>query len=138
MASPLVSFGVLTIAKLVSVHGFGEARDSIRADTGVGSVDAVAAVVADLGVVRRVVADNGVKGVLILGDSSVRADRMVGSTGVLPDRRRFRESCLVKRGAGEFWAGMTKGARLLGERGCLIAADVDGCESAGLVMLGDD
>lgn len=74
---------------------------------------------ADLGVVSVVEADMGVKGVRALGESSVRAERRVGSTGVLPDRRRLRDICLVRRGAGEAEAGMTRGARLLGESGSL-------------------
>ncbi len=87
----------------------------MEADTGVGRVELVAA--ADRGVVASVEADSGVKGVLDRGESSVRAERMVGSTGVLPDRRRLRDSWRVRRGAVEPMAGMTSGARLLGDSG---------------------
>ena len=110
-ASDALSFGPLTAAWLAAFsHGLGEARASMGADTGVGRVEVVAA---DLGVMRA--PDRGVKGVL---DSSVRAERRLASTGVLPERRRVRESCLVSRCAGEPSVGMTRGARVLGERGC--------------------
>jgi hypothetical protein len=78
-------------------HGFGDDLDSIGADTGVGNVDAVMAERgADLGVVRVVEAERGVKGALDTGESSVRAVRIVGSNGVLPDRNRLKESCLLR------------------------------------------
>lgn len=110
-------------------HGLGEARDSIGAETGVARVEAVTEDrAADRGVVSAVDADRGVKGVRALGESSVRAERMVGSAGVLPDRRRLRDICLVRRGAGEAEGGMTSGARLLGERGSL-ALRIPGFES---------
>lgn len=75
----------------------GDDRDSIGAETGVGSVDAVMADNgADLGVTRVVDAERGVKGVLVKGECSVRAERMVGSSGVLPDRSRLNDICLVR------------------------------------------
>jgi hypothetical protein len=75
----------------------GDDRDSIGADTGVGNVDTVIAENgADLGVVRVVDADRGVNGVLVTGESSVRAERIVGSSGVLPDRSRLNDICLVR------------------------------------------
>jgi len=97
-------------------HGLGDDRHSIGADTGVGRVEVVMVeVAADRGVVK---AESGVYGVLAMGESSVRAERSVGSTGVLPDRRRFRESCRVRRGPDELLVGITSGARFFGERGC--------------------
>ena len=45
-------------------------------------------VAADLGVRA---AESGVKGVRILGESSVLAERIAGSTGVLPDRKRLSD-----------------------------------------------
>ncbi len=109
-ASARLSFGVPARAgEMILSHGVGDDRDSIGADTGVGSVEAVAA---DLGVVMA--ADRGVKGVLA---SSVRAERMPGSSELLPERRRVNESWRVRRGMTEFWVGMTKGAKVLGERG---------------------
>lgn len=78
-------------------HGLGDDRDSKGAETGVGNVDAVMADNgADLGVVRVVDAERGVKGVFVIGDSSVRAERIVGSSGVLPDRSRLKDICLVR------------------------------------------
>src|SRR6266699_2918977 len=115
LTSEVVSLGVVAPARWPSFHGLGEARDSRGADTGVARVEVVAA---DLGVATAFEADSGVKGVLPLGESSVRAERMVGSTGVLPDRRRLKDSCRVRRGTAEFWPGMTSGARLFGESGC--------------------
>jgi len=88
------------------------------ADTGVGSVDVVRAVLADLGVVSIVEAESGVKGVRVRGDSSARENRIAPSAGVLPDRRRVSEDCLVNRGTVELCAGMTRGASCLGDRGC--------------------
>lgn len=86
------------------------------ADTGVGSVELVMAVVAaDAGVKA---AEQGVKGVLILGESSVLADRSGMSTGVLPDRSRLSEACCVKRGTADVEAGITRGVRLFGDNGC--------------------
>lgn len=85
---------------------------------GVGRVeDTIAAVVADLGVVICVETERGVKGVLVMGESSVRADRVADSTGVLPERRRLSDSCLVRRGTVALREGMMRGARLLGDRG---------------------
>jgi len=72
-------------------------------------------VAADLGVSA---AERGVNGVRILGESSVLAERMAGSTGVLPDLRRLSDICRESRGTAAFGAGMTRGARLLGESGC--------------------
>ena len=98
-------------------HGFGEDRASIGADTGVGRVDVVMVdVAADFGVRA---AESGVNGVRILGESSVLAERIAGSTGVLPDRRRLRDICRVSLGTGAFGAGITSGVKLFGERGCL-------------------
>jgi len=117
-ASEAVSFGVPTAAASVGLsHGLGDARCSTGADNGVGSVEDVMAVVAaDLGVVSE--AESGVKGVLTRGDSSVRAERMGASTGVLPDRRRLREICRVNGGTAELEVGITSGVRLLGDNGC--------------------
>jgi len=70
-------------------HGFGDDRGSAGADTGVGRVEVVMVeVAADLGVRA---AESGVKGVRILGESSVLAERIAGSTGVLPDRKRLSD-----------------------------------------------
>jgi hypothetical protein len=73
-------------------HGFGDDRDSIGAETGVGSVDAVIADKgADIGVVTLVVdAERGVKGLL------VTAELMAGSSGVLPDLSRLEDTCLER------------------------------------------
>jgi hypothetical protein len=76
--------------------------------------------VADIGVVKAVDAERGVYGVLILGESSVFADRSVGSTGVLPDLNRFSDSCRVSLGAVVLCVGMTSGASCFGESGCLL------------------
>lgn len=118
-SSELLSFGVLTAAQCaVLSHGFGDARLSMGADTGVGSVEAVTAVVAaDLGVVR--VEESGVKGVLARGESSVLAERTGASTGVPPHRSRLSDICRVRRGTAELVAGITRGVRLFGDSGCL-------------------
>jgi hypothetical protein len=82
----------------------------------VGRVDVVMVdVAADLGVRA---AERGVKGVRILGESSVLAERRAGSTGVLPDRRRFSDICRESLGTAVLGGGITSGVRLLGERGC--------------------
>jgi len=72
-------------------------------------------VAADLGVRA---AESGVKGVRILGESSVLAERIAGSTGVLPDRKRLSDIWRLSRGMAALGAGITKGVRLLGESGC--------------------
>jgi hypothetical protein len=83
----------------------------------VANVEVVMAVVAaDLGVVKA--AESGVKGVLARGESSVRAERIGASTGVVPDRSRVRDGCWVRRGATEWHVGITRGARILGDNGC--------------------
>lgn len=81
-------------------HGFGEARYSMGAVTGVGSVEFVWTVDADLGVVK--LDDRGVYGVRITGDSSVLADRgaVPDSIGVLPARERFRDLWRLSLGTG--------------------------------------
>jgi hypothetical protein len=93
--SVVLWFGVVAVGLS---QGLGDERLSIGADTGVGRVEAVAAVEAVLGVISVVEADRGVYGVRDLGESSGRADRMAGSVGVLPDRKRVSEICLVRRG----------------------------------------
>ena len=77
-------------------------------------------VAADLGVVTA--AESGVKGVLARGESSVFADRIATSTGVLPERSRFKDNCRVRRGADELVVGITSGARLFGDSGCRSSA----------------
>jgi hypothetical protein len=78
-------------------HGFGDDRDSAGADKGVGSVEVVMFERADLGVGRVVDAERGVNGVLVMeSESSVRAERIVGSSGVLPDRSRLDEYCFMR------------------------------------------
>jgi hypothetical protein len=113
-----VGSGVAVTARGAGLsHGLGDALCSTGADNGVGNVEAVMTVVAaDLGVVNE--AESGVKGVLARGESSMRAERLTASTGVLPDRSRVRDPWRVKRGAAEVHVGMTSGARLFGERGC--------------------
>lgn len=109
----MVSFDVLEAACFS--HGLGDARASIDAVTGVGRVDVVTVeVAADMGVKA---AERGVNGVRIRGESSVLADRIVGSRGVLPDRRRLRDICWARRGMAAPGAGITRGAKLLGESG---------------------
>jgi len=83
--------GVLTEAGLAGFsHGLGDDRESMGAEMGVGSVETVVVeVAADFGV--NILAESGVKGVLVFGESSVFADRRADSTGVLPDRRRLRD-----------------------------------------------
>lgn len=113
LSSGMVSFGVPEAACFS--HGLGDARASIGAVTGVGRVDVVMVdVAADMGVKA---AERGVKGVRIRGESSVLAERIVGSRGVLPDRRRLREICWARRGTAAPGAGITSGAKLLGESG---------------------
>lgn len=69
-------------------HGIGEDLMSVDADIGVGSVEAVPALVAaDLGALE--VAERGVNGVRTLGEPSNFAARIVESTGAVPDRRRL-------------------------------------------------
>lgn len=71
-------------------HGISEDLMSVGADIGVGSVEAVPALVAaDLGVLE--IAERGVNGVRALGESSNLADRIVESTGVVPARRRLHD-----------------------------------------------
>jgi len=113
----MVSLGVPTANVLEGrSQGLGDERDSTGAETGVGSVDAVIADKgADIGVVRVVDAEKGVKGVLVIGDSSVR-EELVYSKGVLPDRSRLKENCLERWGAVK--GGMTSGVKDFGERGC--------------------
>lgn len=63
-------------------QGCGDTRCSPGAETGVGSVDAVNAVVADLGVTVEREPDigvNGVKGVRVFGESSALGARLLGS-----------------------------------------------------------
>lgn len=97
-------------------QGLGDDRASIGADTGVGRVEVVMVdVAAERGVVRA--AESGVYGVLALGESSILAGRSVGSTGVLPARRRLSDNCRVRRGTVVEADGITSGARLFGERG---------------------
>jgi len=113
MVSGMASFGVLEPASLS--HGLGDARASIGAVTGVASVDVVMVdVAADMGVSA---AERGVNGVRMRGESSVLAERMVGSRGVLPDLRRLRDTFWARRGTAVPGAGITSGARLLGESG---------------------
>lgn len=92
-------------------QGMGDARGSASgAEMGVGSVEAVMLVVAE------VAADSGVR---VRAESSVRADQAcVVSTGVLPERRRERETCFESLEKVPWWEGMTRGASCLGERGC--------------------
>lgn len=118
--SDIASLDVPTVVGFEGLsHGFGDDRDSMGAETGVGSVDAVMADNgADLGVARVVDAERGVKGVLVIGEFSFRPERMVGSSGVLPDRSRLKDICLVRRGAVEVMDGMTSGVSDFGERGC--------------------
>lgn len=64
---------------------------SVDADIGVGSVEAVPALVAaDLGALEA--AERGVNGVRALGESSNLPDRIVDSTGVVPARRRLHDA----------------------------------------------
>ena len=77
----------------------------------------LAVVAADLGVVKA--AERGVKGVLILGESSVLAERIPPSTGVLPARTRLAHGCCVRRGTAELEVGITRGVKLFGDNGCL-------------------
>jgi len=114
LRSAALSLGVVASA---SAQGLIGRLDSTGAVTGVGRVEVV---VADLGVVSCVEADwgvNGVKGVRVMGDSSVRVVRTAASLVPLPALRRLLDAWLVKRGAAELWGGMTKGARLFGESG---------------------
>lgn len=117
-ASAALSFCVAAAAVFVGrSHGLGEALCSTGADSGVGNVEAVMAVVAaDLGVVNE--AESGVKGVLARGESSVRAGRVELSTGVLPDRSRVSDSCRVKCAVDGVDVGMTSGASIFGDNGC--------------------
>jgi hypothetical protein len=64
---------------------------------------------------------------VVLGDSSVLAERIAESAAMLPVRRRLSEVWLLL-----LWilcvtlcVGMTSGVRLLGERGCRTGAWVD-------------
>jgi hypothetical protein len=124
----MVSIDVPTAVTLEGLsHGFGDDRDSTGAEMGVGSVDAVIAENgADLGVVSVVDAERGVNGVLVTGEPSVTAERIVGSKGVLPDRSRLKDIFLVSWGAAEVMRGMTSGVKDFGERGCR-ASETGGC-----------
>lgn len=118
IGSTLLGWGVVIGVVLANFsQGLGESRDSTFAEIGVARVDEVTA---DLGVVMLVEAERGVygvKGVRILGDSSVLEDRLVTSEGVLPERRRLKESWRASLGRVPLWLGITKGARLLGDNG---------------------
>lgn len=107
-------------------HGFGEPRYSAGADSGVGSVELVITVVADIGVVAETELEAGVNGVRIFGDSSVRVNRIVGSCCVSLDLSRLNESCRASLGIGPLCVGIVKGARSFGESGCF-RAEVDFC-----------
>lgn len=56
----------------------------------------------------------GVYGALDLGESSGRADRVLGS---LPDRRRLKESCLLSGERADIGPGIMSGGRSLGDTG---------------------
>lgn len=71
-------------------HGLGEARHSAGADNGVGRVEVVMFVDADIGVVIDVEA--GVYGVRVFGESSVRADFTADSGSLSLFLRRLSES----------------------------------------------
>lgn len=98
MTSDVPSLGVLAALEIAGLsHGFGDDRDSAGAEIGVGRVEVVMFERADLGVVRVVDAERGVNGALVMeGESSVRAERIVGSNGVLPDRSRLDEYCFMR------------------------------------------
>lgn len=115
-------------------HGLGEPRDSAGADTGVGRVEVVMLVVADIGVVAEVEVGAGVNGVRILGESSVRADLMAGSGCVSFDLRRLSDSCRANRGSGPLCVGIVNGARSFGESGCFNGEGIYFCvPSEGIV-----
>jgi hypothetical protein len=119
--SRAVSLDVLTTTQFTGFsHGFGDALHSIGADSGVGNVDVVMAVVAaDLGVVKD--AESGVKGVLVRGESSGLAGRIGASLGVFAERSRLADICFAKRGAGALEVGMTSGLNILGDNGCRVS-----------------
>lgn len=79
-------------------QGCGETRWSTGADTGVGIVDAVKAVVADLGVIVEPAVESGVKGVngvRDFGESSVFTVRQLRSCDGVPDLSRLMEIFLA-------------------------------------------
>jgi hypothetical protein len=104
IGSTLLGCGVVIGVVLANFsQGLGDSRDSTVAEIGVARVDEVTA---DLGVVIFVEAERGVKGVKgvrILGDSSVLKDRLVISEGVLPERRRLKESWRASLGRVPLW-----------------------------------
>lgn len=57
---PILSVGVVTVGAWASAQPLGEPRVSMHAETGVGAVDVLAAVLADLGVVMVVPPESGV------------------------------------------------------------------------------
>jgi hypothetical protein len=92
---------------------------------GVGRVDPVMAVVADLGVVfgiEAVTGVNGVKGTRPLGERSCLAEGNGGSGPTVLGFRRPTEPFRATCGSCSLWGGMTRGARSFGDRGCLNAA----------------
>lgn len=103
-------------------QGCGDTRLSAGADTGVASVDEVKAVVADLGVtVEREpeIGVNGVKGVRFLGESSALGARLAESCSVVLCLSRVIDIFLASWGRELGCLGITRGARSLGDSGCL-------------------